>query len=66
MHRAQLIFTPRQGPAMELLRLAQGDSRVAPLGWDGGNKEARVKAFLGLHEAGTQNACAAVLIQQSS
>ena len=36
------------------------------IGWDGGNKEARVKAFLGLHEAGTQNACAAVLIQQSS
>ena len=35
MHGAQLIFSPTQGPAIELLRLAQGglwmgDSRVAP------------------------------------
>jgi hypothetical protein len=33
MHGAQLIFSPRQGPAMELLRLQGGlwmdDSRVA-------------------------------------
>ena len=36
------------------------------IGLDGGKKEARVKAFLGLHEAGTQNACAAVLVQQPS
>ena len=105
MHGAQLTFSPRQGPAMELLRLAQvcgwatagwrplvlffptGEGQcvgcaVWPIdnssiktnksvnliciGLDGGNKEARVKAFLGLHEAGTQNACAAVLIQQPS
>ena len=32
MHRAQLIFTPRQGPAMELLRLAQGCG-WATAGW---------------------------------
>ena len=34
MHRAELIFSPTQGPAMELLRLQgglwMGDSRVAP------------------------------------
>ena len=28
------------------------------IGWDGGNKEAKVTTFLGLREAGTQNACA--------
>ena len=32
MHRAQLIFTPRQGPAMELLGLAQGCG-WATAGW---------------------------------
>ena len=32
MHRAQLIFLARQGPAMELLRLAQGCG-WATAGW---------------------------------